>query len=359
MPEHWQRTQLVLSKVGSRLVGDTGRRLLRVPPIDDPKICACAYAGYRFGGLPAGRDCAEAMVDRLAELATVQTSGRRAWGYDYVWATRASGVNPRGASTIVPGSFALMTLLHHAADTGDARHLALVEEAAGHYADRHATRNASGPFLGYFQGVTTNTHNANLLGCAALTLAAEPAGRPEWLELAAEAATTTVSVIRDDGYLEYADQPSGDWTDCFHHLYVVACVQALRRRNPHVDAARFDDALDRLLGYAQAHFFRSDGRVNYFPDRLHPVDPHNYAAAAIFGVLAGVGDPEALLREVDRLMWDPGRGAYAYKRHERRVDRRMFLRWTQAWMFAALAVVRGAEEARAAAPLEIGTRWVR
>lgn len=348
VPARWQLPQLVVSKTGSRLMPHAGRRLLRVPLIEDCKTYSCAYFGYRYGGLPGFRARAETMVDRIAAMAEPD-SGRRAWGYDFVWPTRASGVNERRASTVVPGSFAILTLLHHHADTGDRRHLALVEEALEHYATAHATANDSGPFLGYFKAVGTNTHNANLLGCAALTLGAAALERPEWARLAADAATTSIRAVRDDGYLEYADKPSGDWTDCFHHLYVIACAATVARHNPHADRDLFGSALERLCAFARRSFQRPDGAINYFPGRLHPIDPHNYAATAVFGVLAGLepefGEP--LLRRVDEQMWDPRTRTYAYKKHARRTDRRAFLRWTHAWMFAALAIVGADQEVRA------------
>ena len=347
LPVGWQLPQLVVSKAGSRLMPHAGRRLLRVPLIEDVKTYSCAYFGYRYGGLDGFRARAEEMVDRIAALAEPDGDGR-AWGYDFVWPTRASGVNPRRASTIVPGSFAILTLLHHHADTGDGRHLGLIEDALTHYATAHATSNAGGPFLGYFKAVGTNTHNANLLGCAALTLGALALGRDEWARTAAEAATTSIRAVRDDGYLEYADKPSGDWTDCFHHLYVIACASVVARHNPHVDREQFGAALDRLCVFARTAFDRKDGFVNYFPGSLHPIDPHNYAATAVFGVLAGLepelGEP--LLRRVDALMWDPRTRTYAYKRHARRTDRRAFLRWTHAWMFAALAIVAARDDVR-------------
>lgn len=362
IPNGWWLPQLVLSKAGSRLVTDRGRRLLRVPRIEDPKIYACAYFGYRFGGGADFRRRAEEMVDRLAALATPQHGGLRAWGYDYVWATRGSGVNPRGASTIVPGAFAALTLMHHAVDTSDRRHMEVMEEALDHYAVHHVCRGDSGLFLGYFQNGTANTHNANLLGCAALTLGAGVLDRPDWLELAAEAATTTVLSVHDGGYLPYTDQPSGDWIDCFHHLYVIACVQAVARANPHVDVVLFEDAIARMWAFARARFIRDDGLVNHSPDRLYPIDPHNYAAVAIFSVMSGEGTglPTGyganLLRRLDTLMWDRDREAYAYKRHARHTDRRLFLRWTQAWMFAALAVVWAADQFRNHVAVNSGLR---
>jgi hypothetical protein len=358
LPADWHLPQLVLSKVGSRLVPDAGRRLLRVPYIEDPKIYACAYFGYRYADLPGFRERAEDMVDRLAAAARPQEGGRRAWGYDYVWATRSSGVNPRGASTIVPGSFAALTLLHHAHDTGDERHLPLLEEALDHYAERHRTANASGPFIGYFARTSTNTHNANLLGCAALTLGGRMLGRDDWLELAAPAAATTMRAVRADGYLEYADGPSADWTDCFHHLYAITCARAVADHNPHADSALFEEKLEAMWAFARSAFIRDDGLINYFPGALYPIDPHNYAAAAIFSVLAPGALPDGfapeLMGRIDALMWDPDRRLYAFRRHPRRTDRRVFLRWTQAWMFAALALTTAGRRVRELGHVKVG-----
>ena len=99
--------------------------------------------------------------------------------------------------------------------------------------------------------------------------------------------------------------------------------------------------------FLQRAFLREDGLINYYPDQVHPIDPHNYAAAAIYAVLFGsetdlpLAAAEPLLRRVDDLMWDPEHGRYNFRRYRRRVDSRFFLRWTQAWMFAALSIVHG------------------
>ncbi len=342
IPDHWWTAQLILSKAGARVVPDRLRRMLRVPPIEDPKIYACAYFGYRYSGDAAA---AREMADRLAALATREPDGAAYWGYDYTWATRTGGVNPRGASTIVPGAFALFALLDDLATSGDEQHRDLIVAALDHYRTRHWSSGERGEFLGYFAGATVNTHNANLLGCAALTLGGRILGREDWLVDGAGAAATSVRAVDASGYLPYADHPSGNWTDCFHHLYAIACATVLEQMNPHVDRAEFRDAVARLRGYVREHFVRDDGLVNYYPGKLYPVDPHNYAAAAIFAVTFGERSDlsptvaEPLLRRVDELMWDPSRERYRYRRYRRRRDSRLFLRWTQAWMFAALSIV--------------------
>jgi hypothetical protein len=350
VPESWHLPHLVLSKFGSRVAPDWLRWALRVPPIEDPKIYAVAYFGYRLSGLPELEARAELMIDRLAALAEGARGGTY-WGYDYLWATRGSGVNPRGGSTLVPGSFALLALTHATLGARTDARESLLRAALDHYATEHRCANRHGQFLGYFPRTGTNTHNANLLGCVALTAGGRLFGDEELLRLAAAAASTSVAAVAPDGYIPYTDHASGDWTDCFHHLYVLASIRAVAALNPHVDASELAAAADRLESYSVSRFDRPDGLVNYYPDRLHPIDPHNYAATAIYTVLSGedggAARAAALLERIDRLAWDRRRKRYVHRIHPRRTDGRFFVRWTQVWMLAALCIAHAGDAARA------------
>jgi hypothetical protein len=120
--------------------------------------------------------------------------------------------------------------------------------------------------------------------------------------------------------------------------------------NPHVDEAELAAAAERLEAYYLSRFARPDGLVNYHPDRIHPIDPHNYAATAIYAVLSGEpGGPshaKQLLETLDRLAWDARRGRYVHRIHRRRRDSRFFLRWTQVWMLTALCIAYAGDAAR-------------
>jgi len=351
LPPSWTLAQLAISKAGARLAPDRLRALLRVPPIEDPKLYCCMNLGYTLRGEVEADARAREMLNRLAALAGTSAQGAH-WGYDFLWPTRTSGTNPRRASTLVPGAFSMLTLIDAIlAGRGD-DHRELLRASLHHYATRHLCRDASGqPFLGYFEGISTNTHNANLLGCAALTLGALLFDDQQLARVAAQAAGTTMARVEDSGYLEYADHRSAQWCDGFHHLYVIASLRVIGWGNPFADQALCADVVGRLSAYWEANFLRDDGLVNYFPGRLHPIDPHNYAATAIYAVCFG-GDEgprfaRDVLRRVDELAWDPRRGAYAHRVHGRRTDSRLFLRWTQAWMFAALCAVARPDRLRA------------
>lgn len=341
--------QMLLSKFGSRIAPGWVRAALRVPTIEDPKIYSCSYFAHRFlGGADSDR-VADEMLSRLSAMARRDDDGVY-WGYDYTWGTRYDGVNPRGASTIVPGAFSMLALAHDVV-CGSSRFGPMLDDAVSYYSTRHFRNGSGGPFLGYFTESTVNTHNANLLGCAAVSVGARLSGRHDQMRVAADAARTSLAAVAADGFIPYNDHPSGGWTDCFHHLYVVAALRLIRLANPLVEGDEFDAAIDRMMTYYRTQFRRSDGLLNYYPGRLHPIDPHNYAAVAIFQVLfdedgSGIADARELLRRLDALSWDERKNRYRFRIFARRVDDRFFLRWTQVWMFLALATVSSVDRLR-------------
>ncbi len=340
--------QILFSKFGSRLAPDFLRKLLRVPPIEDPKIYACAYFAYRCCGKEEFQPFAREMIRRLVILAKHDYSGLY-WGYDYKWGTLGNGVNPRGDSTLVPAAFAILALVYESVLTqGDTYHEVL-RKALDYYHSRHRCQGQDGLYLGYFKNARVNTHNANLLGCAALTAGGHILADDRYFQTAAEAAHTSVAAVQTDGFLPYTDAPSGKWTDGFHHLYVIATLTLIARLNPRVERDIFEITITRLKEYYQRHFLNPNHTLNYYPESPYPVDCHNYAAAIIYSVLfdrAKLMDQipaTTLLQHIDRLTWMPEKQRYLHRIYKYKKDRRFFLRWNQAWMFWALCMVHASE----------------
>jgi hypothetical protein len=359
----WKAPQLLISKFGSRIAPIALRKMLGVPRTEDPKIYACAYFGYKFLDDKTLLPNAEKMLDGIIGIGRENESGI-SWGYDFTWPTLSDGVNPRGASTIVPASFAMLALIHETVTSGSDKYLPYIGKALKFYGERHVRRNSSGIFLGYFTHSTINTHNANLLGCAALSLGARLTDDEKLLRIAADATHTSLLAVDDNGYIEYNDGPSGKWTDSFHHLYVIAALRAIAWANPLVDAARCNDAIERMWRYYTKTFLRDDGQINYYPGTIYPIDSHNYAATSIFYTLFGGefhvdrGEAENVVQLADSLTWDDARGYYLHRIHKNRKDTREFLRWNQAWMFLALCMAKNPDAVHMQLPAynEIVTR---
>ncbi len=334
---------LAISKGGARLPFRWLRPLLRVPLCDDPKILVLSYFSYilETNNPDAERD-ADRMLDRLADLAGRNDDGSW-WGYDFVWPTLSDGVNPRRASTIVPGAFAMMALAWDVVVRGRDRHRDLLLRAARYYAGRHWKDSPYGARVGYFATSGHNTHNASLLGALALTLGGVVGKNDSWLRLAARATATSLAAVAENGFIPYNDHRSGGWTDCFHHLYVIASLTAIRHLNPHVDADEISAKTIRMDGWYRRTFLRDGGVVNYYPGSPWPIDPHNYAATAIYEVMLGGEEGRqramSVLGRMDAICWDATAGHYHHRVMKRWRDRRLFMRWGQAWVFAALSSV--------------------
>lgn len=333
------RLRFLVSRVGSRLTPIAVRRLLRVPPGEDPKIYACAFFGYLLSDEQDNRDHAKHMADRLAAMTAAD---KPTWGYPFDWPTRADGENPAGASTLVPTSFALLALIT-ACVSGLGDYEAVIERALDYMATEHTNHNHNGAFLGYFTDSTVNTHNANLLGSLALTAGALLLQRNDLLPIARRATASSTAAVGEDGFLPYHDATAGAWTDCFHHIYATASLQAMQLLD---DGAAVDNVtITRLQAYLDRTFPREDGTVDYYPGRRYPIDCHNGAATALYALTRpaqgplGANAAEPLLKAFDQLTWMPRRQHYVHRIWRRWTDRRRFLRWNQAWMFWALAAV--------------------
>lgn len=348
LPEVFYYPNLILSKFGSRIATDSVRKLLRVPKIEDPKTYSCAYFGYKILGEKYRKD-ASIVLERLVKMGNYSNK-KLSWGYDYTWPTLYDGTNRKGSSTLVPASFSIFSLIFEIL-TGDSTNYSnKIQEAINFYENGHSCQNKNGKFLGYFINSTINTHNANLLGCTALSLCAKFKGNDKLFDIAVEATNTTLKSVQSDGFLSYNDHKTGNWTDSFHHLYVISCLIAIQQTNPRADSTMLEDLIEKMKDYYIKHFINKDGTINYYPDKVHPIDCHNYATAIIFSILFGNGKlmdkvpVETLFENVDSLTWNEELGRYSHRIHKNRVDNRFFLRWNQAWMFLALSVLQKRDE---------------
>ena len=213
----------------------------------------------------------------------------------------------RGGSTLVPGSFALLALIHASLDARTPAGDDLLRAALRALRDRAPLQQR----LRRVPRLLPRRRHQHPQREPARVCGADrrrPAvGDDDHLRVAAAAAETSVAAVGRTATSRTRTIASGDWTDCFHHLYVLASIRALAALNPHVDAAEFSATSERL--HRTTSTFRGAGRlVNYYPDRLHPIDPHNYAATAIYAVLSGdehgAARAKDLLQRLDGVAWD-------------------------------------------------------
>ena len=224
------------------------------------------------------------------------------WGYPFDWQSRAFFA-ARGTSNLICTAFAAQAL----------------KCDVTRFIEKELMRDG---YITYIAGTDTQVHNVNMIGAALI-------GRRDCMEW-------SVKRQRPDGSWWYGEAENQHWIDNFHTGYNLVALKEL---------GWFDDAARKGFEFWDRTFWRKDFAPRYYHDRDHPLDVH-CSAQGILTYLAfdQLDKANAVARWALENMWDE-RGFFWYQRGRWLTNRICYMRWTQAWMYCALAKLIEANEA--------------
>jgi hypothetical protein len=314
---------------------------LHATPRPNSKALALALSGY---AAPAGGRLRGAGVylDRLPRALgrmSLMSAPRAAWGYPFDAQTRHLFYD-RSTPNAVATCFVVGALLDAYAATGKAPPLDLALRARSYLASLLAWTSDRQPFFAYVADGSELIHNANVLVAAGLARLHEIDPDESTGDVARSAVETTLGLQRSDGLWPYGERADLEWRDNFHTAYIIESLAHVDR----VYGLGREQRESALSAWAD-RFFGSDGRARYYPDRDYPLEAHSYASAIDCLCASGShGDRRwALDRATDvahsavQQLWLARKGCFASKRTSRHINRRIFMRWTNAPMFRALS----------------------
>lgn len=332
------------------------RRLLLIPPGVNPKGLSLFLSGLAdFPGIdPSGEeagilqdvlvheasrpDGTPLLPDRACGEPTLPSDAEAGWGYDFPWQGRAF-FQPAGFPTVVCTSFVVDSLC----DSGCAQALALLGASV------RFVRNSLGRYecedgvcFSYSPRDDSRVYNATLFA-AKILARGHAAGIGGGLDAeAAAAADFVASRQAPGGAWVYGEAPHWQWVDNLHTGFVLEALLFLRTILGRDD---WDDSIRRGLEYYAWNLFDRDGTAFYHPGDGFPVDPHSFAqgiltwlAARRSGFPVPVEPGRIAHRAVD-LLWDAKRSGFRMIRWRGDRSRTIYARWSQAWMFRALAAL--------------------
>jgi len=332
------------------------RPLLQVPREQNAKGVALflsALLKLTRAGIASAADGA-ALVRLLAALRSPE-EGYWCWGYSFPWQTRSHLV-PKGAPNLVCTSFVANALLDAHEEWRGAIELSMAASAADYLLEKLYWEDG-GERAGFsypLPGIRVQVHNANFLGAALLSRVFRHTGERRYLEAALRAARYSAGEQHSDGSWDYGELPSQRWVDNFHTGYNLCALRTVGRC---AGTTEFEPALLRGYRFYREHFFRPDGAPKYFHDREYPIDVHCVAQSLITLTLLKDLDESAAVQACRtyrwsmRHLWD-GRGYFHYRIGPFMKNTISYMRWSQAWMLLALAVLMegGAAKEREKAP---------
>ncbi|MCP4574626.1 MAG: hypothetical protein GY838_19935 [bacterium] len=343
------------------------RPLLGITPGVNPKGLALIMQGLAKWRQPAGR---EAAIEELADLIVCRASspdgspvhpGRvfhpglarelattdeappaMGWGYNFAWQSKAF-LQPAYYPTVVATNFVVDGFAccgHPASGVVTAGAARFVLEHL------HRYRDETGICFSYSPRDRTRVYNASLFAAKILARASmtDTPAAAEMADLATQAADFVVARQRKDGSWIYGEAGHWQWVDNLHTGFVLetlASIGSMLRRDNWIEA------VDRGLAYYLANLLTDDDLPRYYAHSTSPLDAHSFAQAALTLHELDNGSGELvdragriLGRSVDNL-WDEARCGFRFQKGRRFTQRTIFLRWSQAWMFRALATHLG------------------
>ena len=259
------------------------------------------------------------------------------WGYHFPWQARAFYV-PVGKPNIITTCYAARALFSLAEVSGDERYLTAALDAGRFIGTLYREQNGRNYFV-YIPGETTFVHNASLWGAAVAAQAAVQLGDEELLAKAHSAIEQSVGEQSHDGSWPYGERSHHQFIDGFHTGYNLEAIWWFQQ---HTRDNRYKQILAKGLDYYRTHFFLKDGTPKYYNDAVYPIDMHS-VAQAVFTLLrvGGTEQDKALVKKVldwsVKNMYQPQKGGFRYQKHKWFSNNICYMRWTQAWMYYALA----------------------
>jgi hypothetical protein len=279
------------------------------------------------------------MIDRVLRARSTETK-YWCWGYSFPWQTRTIVV-PRASPNLVCTTFVATALLNAYDQLGDERFLEIAVNVGDYflnellYTEGHDIASFSYPL----PGLKTKVHNANFLAAAFLCRLFHYTKNERFIEPTLRVARYSAGKQHSDGSWAYGELPKQEWADNFHTGYNLHGLQAICDYLP---TSEFESAITSGFEFYRNHFFREDGAVRYFHDRTYPIDIHCVAQSLLTLLEFQHRDPTnaTLLSSVYswamKHMWDEA-GFFYYRVLRSVTIRTSYMRWSQAWMLAALA----------------------
>lgn len=346
------------------------RPLLAVPPGCNPKGLALFLTGLAFRpDLPEADSLRTRLVDRMLATASL-TDGSPAfgsreeapglasiiattdpdpnpigWGYHFPWQSRAF-LQKAYHPTVVATSFVL-DALH---DTRSEAYPEIARRSARFVMERlHRHEDTDGVCFSYSPTDHTRVYNASLFGAKILAHAiphVDPVRAVEYRDLALAAGDWVVSRQKGDGSWVYGEADHWQWIDNLHSGFNLETLDAMEEI---LAPGRWSSAIDTGLAYYRSTMIEPDGTARYYSTERSPLDAHTFAQTVITLLALRhrssgmVSQATLVLERADKELWDGKRQGYLFQKSRRITSRTIHMRWSQAWMFRALAMASSVE----------------
>jgi len=272
-------------------------------------------------------------IAKLNELRSTGYSGA-CWGYNFDWEARYTKI-PAFTPTIVATGFITNGLYEYYSFSNDEVAKQLILSSVNFVIkDLNRTFDEEGNFcFSYSPNDTQVVFNATMKGARLLSQAYSIVPNDELKNEIIKTVNFVMKHQTNKGYWTYASGDARTWVDNFHTAYVL---DALKVVNEVFDNLYFEQ-FEKGLNYYVNTFFDNTGRTKYYSHKLYPIDATQIAQSIITLVENNYLDLAEKVLDYGIKNLYSGKGYFFYQKNKFFTNKTSYIRWSNAWMFLALA----------------------
>jgi len=323
------------------------RRLALVPQDYNAKGLALFASGLVSSGK---MEDAKTLLDLLDGMTCSGYTGTN-WGYNFDWQARAFYV-PVGVPNMVTTVFVANAFLDYveamrSSDCPEGRCLEITEEACEFILQELVLFEDNEKLcFGYIPGEQARVHNANMLGAALLARVSSHTKNPDYYEKSRKAMAYSVAALNDDYSWPYGELNHHQFIDNFHTGFNLV---SLKKWMDLTGDDTWSGVLRNAYRYFLDTFWLADGCPKYYNNSLYPIDIHCSAQGIITCLKMRAYDDRSLPMAGKIANWaienmQDKEGYFYYQKTRWYTNKIPYIRWSQAWMYYALASLVSLQE---------------
>ena len=273
------------------------------------------------------------LIDELQRISSKGYSGY-CWGYDFDWQARYASF-PAYYPTVVATGIITNGLFEFYRGTQNADAIEMCKSAVQFILkDLYRTQDGNAFCFSYSPGDKQVVYNATMKGARLLAQVYSVTKDSSLASIAEKTVRFVCGRQHSDGSWSYSQGDARTWVDNFHTGYILDCLDEYIRWTGDVEKK---ENLRKGIEYYIANFFQSECIPKYYSNALHPID--STAAAQSILTLTRFGFSEKAVKValwmIENMQDEDG---YFYYRKERYFTNKIsYMRWSNAWMYAALS----------------------
>ncbi len=273
------------------------------------------------------------LVDELKTLIPKGFSGA-CWGYDFDWEARYSKIPAYQPSVVATGIITNALFIAYQA-TGHKESSNLILSASD-FATKDLQRVYSGDSFcfSYSPFDDEQVFNASMKGVRLLAQAYTLNKETKLKNLAKKAVDFVIQHQREDGSWPYSIVSTGGWTDNYHTGYVLDCLDEYQTLTNDTDYA---ENIKRGYAFYIDNFITEAGAPKFYHNKTYPMDCTSAAQTLLTTIRFGDKEiAEQVAQWMIQNMQKPN-GSFKFRKFRTYTITTSFMRWSDAWMFAALS----------------------